>query len=77
MRVIWIFIGMFLVMTGLTLLPFAMIEDVKDVKYGGLIVIGPLPILFGNSQDMTLLAGVIGIILLLLLLWLLIILSLR
>jgi len=75
MKVIWIFIGMVLVIIGLTLLPFAMIEEVKDVKYGGLIVIGPFPILFGNSQDMTLLVGIIGIILLVL--WLLIILGLR
>ena len=75
MRVIWILIGIFLVMIGLTLLPFAMIEDVKDVKYGGLIVIGPFPILFGNSQEMVLLAGIIGIILLVLLV--LMILSLR
>ena len=75
MKVIWIFIGIFLVMIGLTLLPFAMIEEVKDVKYGGLIVIGPFPIIFGNSQDITLLAGVLGIILLMIML--LIILSLR
>ena len=62
-------------MIGLTLLPFAMIEEVKDVKYGGLIVIGPFPILLGNSEDITLLAGVLGIIMLMIML--LIILSLR
>jgi len=75
MRIIWILIGMVLVVMGLTLLPITMIEGVKEVRYGGLIVIGPFPIIFGNSQDITLLAGVLGIILLMIML--LIILSLR
>jgi len=75
MRIIWILIGMVLVVMGLSLLPFAMIEGVKEVKYGGLIVIGPFPILFGNSEDITLLAGILGVILLMIML--LTILSLR
>ncbi|HIP63257.1 MAG TPA: DUF131 domain-containing protein [Archaeoglobus profundus] len=75
MRATLILIGMFLVMIGFTLLPFTIIEEVKEVKYGGVIVIGPFPILFGNSQDMTLLAGILGIISLMVVL--LIILSLR
>ncbi len=58
-------IGMGLVIIGMLLLMIGSVigKEETDIEYGGLIMIGPIPIAFGSSKGMIITALIIGIIL--------------
>jgi uncharacterized protein (TIGR00304 family) len=62
MRLEKITIGMAMVIMGFGLL---MLSTVPRVEYGGVILIGPIPIIFGSSIDMAV-AGIVMTVLMLL-----------
>lgn len=55
--------GIALVILGFILLSFG---TFSDAAFGGLVMIGPIPIAFGSSPSMTALSMVVGIVLLIL-----------
>jgi len=56
-----VFIGLAMIMLGLTLLALKSVE----VSYGGVVLIGPIPVVFGSNSEMALLAVILAAILLL------------
>ncbi len=58
-------IGMGLVIIGMLLLMIGSVigKEETDIEYGGLIMIGPIPIAFGSSKGMIITALIVGIIL--------------
>ncbi len=57
-----IFIGLALLMLGLTLL----VIPAGNVAYGGIILLGPVPIVFGSSPTLAAIGVIIGALLLIL-----------
>ncbi len=51
MRIDYVFIGIALVFMGLSLLAISGISS-GNVQYGGVVIIGPFPIVFGSSPSM-------------------------
>ncbi|MBO8181434.1 MAG: DUF131 domain-containing protein [Archaeoglobus sp.] len=60
MRLDLVFAGFILLMVGLSLLTLSS----ANVDYGGIILIGPIPIIFGSSAELAFSAALIGIVLL-------------
>ena len=58
---ILIFIGFFMVFLGMI---FAFIQGSGQNDFGGLIMIGPIPIVFGSSPEVTITMLVIGLLIL-------------
>lgn len=56
-----VFIGLAMIMLGLTLLA---LKSVK-VSYGGVVLIGPIPVVFGSNSEMAFFAVILAAILLL------------
>ena len=56
--IILIFVGMLLVMVGI-------LSESRSVEGGGVVMIGPIPIIFGSNKNMALLAGVAVLLILL------------
>ena len=57
-----IMIGIVLIFMGMSMLLISQ----SNVKYGGIVIIGPIPIVFGSSPDMAIFSIVIAAILLIL-----------
>jgi uncharacterized protein (TIGR00304 family) len=68
MRVEKVFAGITLIFMGLALLTISSAMNVANVEYGGVVIIGPLPIIFGSSLDMAVFGIVFAVILILLML---------
>ncbi|EHP84929.1 TIGR00304 family membrane protein [Methanotorris formicicus] len=77
MKPILIFLGMILIFIGFFVVTLGMIlpsekiektheEDKKDIQYSGIVMIGPIPIVFGNSPGLMVLSV---LILLAMMLW--------
>jgi len=60
MRLDLIFAGFILLMVGLSLITLSS----ANVEYGGIILIGPIPIVFGSSAELAVSAALIGIVIL-------------
>ncbi|MBO8179954.1 MAG: TIGR00304 family protein [Archaeoglobus sp.] len=58
-----VMIGFAVVMLGLTLLA---LSSAENVEYGGVVIIGPIPIVFGSSPDIAVFMVFIALILILL-----------
>ncbi len=52
MRVEKVFMGITLIFMGLALLMISSAMHSANVQYGGVVIIGPFPIVFGSSLDM-------------------------
>ncbi len=59
-----VILGFILMVIGFLLI-FAGICSSGNVEYGGVVMIGPLPIVFGNSKNLALLSVLVGILMLL------------
>ncbi len=59
MRIEFIFVGIALILIGIALLSLS-----GNVEYGGVVIIGPFPIVFGSSPDMVVFGVVLTLILL-------------
>jgi uncharacterized protein (TIGR00304 family) len=55
--------GIYLVLIGFALILIGTILSAQNISFGGLVMIGPVPIAFGTSPLMTLIAMVIGLLL--------------
>jgi len=64
--VILVVIGLFLIILDLMLRSTKVLipegEAKREVKGGGVIIIGPLPIIFGSDKKTALIMGVLGLI---------------
>ena len=58
--------GIILILTGFVLVLIGIIYSAQKINIGGLIMIGPIPIAFGTSPEITVFAMVIGLVLMLL-----------
>ncbi len=58
-------LGLALILAGFALLFTASLLSAGNVDFGGLIMIGPIPIAFGNSPEITVIAMAIGLIIML------------
>ena len=54
-----------LILIGFALVFLGFILSAQSANFGGLVMIGPIPIAFGSSPGMTLIAMVIGLLLML------------
>ena len=59
-------IGITLILIGFALTIIGTVLSARNVSFGGLIMIGPIPIAFGTSPGVTVIAMVIGLLLMLL-----------
>ncbi|HEY9245364.1 MAG TPA: DUF131 domain-containing protein [Candidatus Methanoperedens sp.] len=59
----YIRLGFFLMAAGFALVLAGALLSAGNVNFGGLIMIGPIPIAFGSSAGMTVIAMVIGLLL--------------
>lgn len=57
--------GINLILAGFALVFIGMILSARNSGFGGLIMIGPVPIAFGTSSEITVIAMIIGLILML------------
>jgi uncharacterized protein (TIGR00304 family) len=57
--------GIILILVGFVLALIGAISSASNVAFGGLIMIGPIPIAFGSSPEITVVAMVIGLFLML------------
>lgn len=57
--------GIYLILVGFALVFTGTLLSAQDSGFGGLIMIGPIPIAFGNSPEITVIAMVIGVLLML------------
>jgi uncharacterized protein (TIGR00304 family) len=57
--------GMVLILIGFVAIIAGMLLSARKVEFGGLIMIGPIPIAFGTSSEITVIAMVIGLIMML------------
>ncbi len=71
MRIEKVFMGITLIFMGLALLMIASAMHSANVQYGGVIIIGPFPIVFGSSPGMALFGVMFAIVILLMTLMLL------
>ncbi|MCZ7379951.1 MAG: DUF131 domain-containing protein [Candidatus Methanoperedens sp.] len=58
-------IGLALILTGFALVFIGFILSARNTNFAGLVMIGPIPIAFGSSPGITLIAMVIGLFLML------------
>ncbi len=58
-------LGIYLILTGFALVLIGTILSAQNVNAGGLIMIGPIPIAFGTSPGITVIAMSIGLLLML------------
>ncbi len=58
-------IGITLILIGFALVFMGAILSAQNVTFGGLIMIGPVPIAFGSSPRITLIAMIVGLLLML------------
>ena len=68
MRIEKVFIGITLLFMGLALLTMASTINSANVQYGGVIVIGPIPIVVGSSPGMAIFGIMFATIMLLIVL---------
>ncbi len=61
MRIELVFMGIALIMIGMALMTIS-----SNFEYGGVIIIGPFPIVFGSSLNMVLFGIILAVILILL-----------
>ncbi len=71
MQIEKVFAGITLIFMGLALLMISSAVHSANVQYGGVIIIGPFPIVFGSSLDMAVLGIIFAVIMLLIMLTLL------
>ncbi len=57
--------GIILILVGFALVLIGALLSASNVTFGGLIMIGPIPIAFGSSPEITVVAMVIGLLLML------------
>ncbi|VVB89078.1 Uncharacterised protein [uncultured archaeon] len=57
--------GIFLILVGFALALIGAVLSASNATFGGLIMIGPIPIAFGSSPEITVVAMVIGLLLML------------
>jgi len=62
--------GIILILTGFALVFTGTLLSAQKANIGGLIMIGPIPIAFGTSPEITVFAMVIGLVLMLLMFFL-------
>lgn len=58
-------IGLSLILMGFALVFIGFILSARNSNFAGLVMIGPIPIAFGSSPGITLIAMVIGLLLML------------
>ncbi len=58
-------LGILLILTGFVLALVGVVLSASNVTFGGLIMIGPIPIAFGSSPEITVVAMIIGLLLML------------
>jgi uncharacterized protein (TIGR00304 family) len=58
-------IGFYLILIGFALVFTGFILSARDTNFAGLVMIGPVPIAFGSSPGITLVAMVIGLLMML------------
>ncbi|ADP77634.1 Protein of unknown function DUF131 [Methanothermus fervidus DSM 2088] len=65
--IVIVFLGMLLVIVG-SILQYASVSKTgkSEVKTGGVVMIGPIPIIFGSDRQMAILGVVLAIILMIL-----------
>jgi len=68
MRVEKVFAGIVLVFMGVALLMISSAMHTANVQYGGVVIIGPFPIIFGSSLDMAVFGIVFAVIMILIML---------
>ncbi len=71
MQIEKVFVGITLIFMGLALLMISSAVHSANVQYGGVIIIGPFPIVFGSSLDMAVFGIIFALIMLLIMLTLL------
>jgi len=71
MRIEKVFMGIALIFMGLALLAISSAMHAENVRYGGVVIIGPIPIVLGSSLDMAVLGIVLAAILIFVMLMLL------
>jgi len=59
MNVLKVFMGLMLVFIGITMLS---ISTLQNVQVGGVVMIGPIPIVFGTSPSMALFALIVVLV---------------
>ncbi len=57
--------GIYLILVGFALVFIGTLLSAQNSGFGGLIMIGPIPIAFGTSPEITVIAMVIGVLLML------------
>jgi uncharacterized protein (TIGR00304 family) len=57
--------GIILMLVGFVLVLIGAVLSASNAAFGGLIMIGPIPIAFGSSPEITVVAMVIGLLLIL------------
>ncbi len=67
MRLDKVFIGIMLIFIGFSLFMLSTAK-IENVRYGGVVIIGPFPIIFGSSIDMAIIGLLIAVIMILILL---------
>jgi uncharacterized protein (TIGR00304 family) len=63
MNVLKVFMGLMLVFIGITMLS---ISTLQNVQVGGVVMIGPIPIVFGSNSRMATIAIVLTLLLMIL-----------
>ena len=58
-------LGIILILIGFVLVLIGAVLSASNATFGGLIMIGPIPIAFGSSPEITVVAMVIGLFLML------------
>ncbi|MDD5474811.1 MAG: DUF131 domain-containing protein [Candidatus Methanoperedens sp.] len=58
-------LGIYLILIGFALVLIGTTISAQNANVGGLIMIGPLPIAFGTSPGITIIAMIIGLLLML------------
>ncbi len=58
-------LGISLILIGFALVFAGLVLSARSASFGGLIMIGPIPIAFGTSPGITMIAMVIGLLLML------------
>jgi uncharacterized protein (TIGR00304 family) len=55
--------GIYLVLIGFALVLIGTLLSARNTSFGGLVMIGPIPLAFGTSPEITVIAMVIGLLL--------------
>lgn len=58
-------LGMFLILIGLAFVFIGLLFSAHNIDFGGFIMIGPIPIAFGTSPMLTVIAMIIALLLML------------